>query len=319
MQTKKRAKPVKFNNKEIEKKSIKEAAKEIEEKVSLDKEQGIASSFDKDPDSKDGDTSIEAIFSSSVETIDIKETISASNDKDLDKEANLSEDNTEVKVKDEPEKKQKELINEKVDVDPSELDLQKTSQEILSDDTPPDEISKDYPLEKDRAFFNQSPDDYDNKKSSLPYFFTIMLITFIVGLAFFAGIYYAVINKPSKNISNNKKNGEAVVSPTFAPPTSQPINLAAYTIQVLNGTSSPGLAAKVKTDLETEGFKVLSVGNAENTDFVKTEILARKKVNRKFIDKLKEVLSKTYKIGAVSNLGSGEADLVVKIGSESAK
>ena len=203
MQTKKRAKAVKFNNKEVELKAIKDIAREIEEKVEKKKETSPASAFDVALDGE-SDAGLMAQTSSTVQTPDKEKKvasrgkISAISDKKATKKPGKTESDG---INDQLN----ENIEEKADIEPSKLDLQKTSQEILSDEAPEEEITKDYPLEKDQAFFNQPPDGVDKKKSSLPYFFTIMVITFIVGLAFFAGIYYAVNNKAMKFLPFDRK------------------------------------------------------------------------------------------------------------------
>lgn len=316
MQTKKRAKPVKFNSKEDKKKAVKDAAKEIEEKVSLREKNIKHSAFDDAPSASEHDIGAEAHSSSTVEEIKITEIIGSLESEVVEPSEVGSEgkDGVEAKKAQKPLKK----TDKKVDIELSKLDLQKTSQEILSDETPTEEISKDYPLEKDQAFFNEPPDGLDSKKSSLHYFFKVMLITFFAGLVFFAGIYYAVSNKSIKFGQFDKKI-DATIAVSTPSPTSKPVDLAEYPLQVLNGTNTPGIAAKVKADLESVGFKVQLIGNAENTDFVNTVILAKKKVNKQVIDKLKVVLSKTYALGSVSELASGEADIVIKIGSQSAK
>ncbi len=64
-------------------------------------------------------------------------------------------------------------------------------------------------------------------------------------------------------------------TPTVAPtPTPVPVEVKKETlkIQVLNGSGTPGVAGKMKTFLETKGYKVADTGNADNYDYETTEI-----------------------------------------------
>lgn len=317
MQTKKRAKPVKFNSKADEKKAIKDAAREIEEKVSLNKNEPDVSEFDVNPDGE-ANTGIETSFSSTTESVETEE--SEDSESNQETESTKSEEIDDQKSTEKKDSaKESNEDDKKVDIEPKDVDLQKTSKAILSNDAVENDLSKEDLLEKDRAFFNEPPDGMEDKKSSLPFFLKIMFTTFILGLVFFAGIYYAVNTKSIKFPNFISSNQDASPTPPSTTPTSKPIDLSEYSIKVLNGTSTSGVAAKVKTDLESQGFKVQSIGNAESTDFTKTEILAKAKVDKRFVDKLKEVLSKTYNVGNPSSLASGEADVVIKIGSPSAK
>lgn len=299
MQTKKRAKPVKFNLKDSPSKTEEPDGKK--EKVDLTEK-----------------IQEEKVTSKTLEKKPTDEAKEIQDPAPINKEDKL-EDIEGVSQPSEEEKPQKEGRDEENAAsldepnDQEEIDAKESQEE---DQT---EAVNESPLEKDRAFFNMPPDGYENKKGNLPYFLKVMIITFVVALGLFAGIYYFVTNKTINLIPNFKNNTEATATPTKEVPTLQPVNLADYTLQVLNGTSISGTAAKVKTSLEGEGFKVLSIGNADKDDYTLTEISAKKKVDPRFVDKLKEVLSKTYKIGAVSELASGEADVIIKIGSSSAK
>jgi anionic cell wall polymer biosynthesis LytR-Cps2A-Psr (LCP) family protein len=48
-----------------------------------------------------------------------------------------------------------------------------------------------------------------------------------------------------------------------------------WTVEVLNGTTTPGLAAHTAELIRSFGYDVISVGNAENNDYDKTEIINR--------------------------------------------
>jgi hypothetical protein len=163
------------------------------------------------------------------------------------------------------------------------------------------------------------------KKGHLFFFFVVALISFILGLGIMAGISYGLKN----NYVNVTKDwlGSLQPSPT---PTAQPqpsptpkeekVDLSAYTLAVLNGSGITGEASKLKTKLVTAGFKVGSTANADTEDYTKTQIKVKKNVNEAYIKKLKAELEKSYKVQESSQaLTSGDSDVVVTIGSETAK
>lgn len=198
-----------------------------------------------------------------------------------------------------------------------------TDEEVLSDEKEEPKQSDEETTQDSASVaddegdtFSKAPEDWDKKgkKSMLPYFFTVASVTFLLGLAFFTGIYFAVSKDGPKFF--------AAASPTpiikEEKPTPVPVDLSAYTIEVLNGTNVAGQAGKLKTELEASGFKVGEVGNADSDNFTKTEIAAKKSVSRAYLQKLEEILKKSYNLAPVKQISSGAADVVVTIGSESA-
>ncbi len=346
MQSKKRAKPVKFGEKSKAEQKVTSAPKavekpkeEIEETAADQTEKTDEGSVDKTLEKDHGAHGLEAHILRTTETIDIKE---ISDDSEVEntqeekvKEADEEQGEVEIPIKEEalaaqtdskntqegasdevPEATEasETLTPEADDSNDSGEETDDDSEEDLSDE----EIIEDSPVNKDGAFFNRPPDEYDKKKSSFPYFVMVVVITFILGVVFFAGIYYAVQNK-TITLPGSGSEAEVSEAPVIEVPTKKPVDLSLYTIQVLNGTGTAGVAAKVRDQLTTEGFKVGSVGNAESDDVEKTEIAAAKKVDKEYLNKLKEILGKTYVVDEVSEFASGSADVVVTIGSETAK
>ncbi|HVF68954.1 MAG TPA: LytR C-terminal domain-containing protein [Xanthomonadales bacterium] len=321
MQSKKRAKPVKFGPKsKPEPKAASVPPKEDAEPV-VEKEQPEDIKNEKDIEtpvevSSDEVPSVEAIISSTTEIIEIKEVTKEPEKENPDK---VKEKEEVVQDPPDEEKEADVAAADKSEEDDAPSDNEEESGSSEVDGAPIDESVDDSPVNKDGAFFNAPPDEYDKKKSMLPYFLRVMVITFILGMVFFAGIYYAVTNKSKLFPATNKSTVEVTEAPAAIAPTKKPVDLSLYTIQVLNGTNTSGVAAKVRDQLTTEGFKVGSVGNAKTDDFEKTEIAVAEKVEKEYLDKLKEILSKTYVLGEVTALASGSSDVVITIGSSSAK
>ncbi len=322
MQTKKRAKPVKFGSTSKAAKVKEEIKKEAEKVISANKKEQEeaekkassvhpsgseqASTSQDKPSETSPDQDVpknkeeEGYFSADIETVDIIESVELQND----------DSST-------PQESDKKTRDENTD-SPSEKAVEEEQVQV-SDENPAVEESKESLVDKDGAFFSTPPDGYAKKKSMLPYFFMVMFATFILGLVFFGGIYYAISNKDKISSLVPKQMSEPTKAAPTEVPTPTPVDLAKYTVKVLNGTSVSGVAAKLKTQLTDAGFKVGTIGNADKDTYPKTEIVANKKVEKAYLDKLKEILKKSYTLGSSSVLASGDADVVITIGSASAK
>ena len=145
-----------------------------------------------------------------------------------------------------------------------------------------------------------------------------------VALIIIVGIIAALIIGGTM-IARRNKTSEATITPTpsFVEPTEEPTptpeeeaDIATFNVKVLNGTSTAGLAAKVKTQLETAGFTVSSVGNADKKDYQQVVIQAKTTVPSSVTDTLKATLAKTYPVSSsVEELDdSDEDDIVVIVG-----
>ena len=158
------------------------------------------------------------------------------------------------------------------------------------------------------------------KKNFLGYFMLISIISFVIGLLSMAGIN--MLNQKNQN-SHNPQNTTNMsvtkkISPTNKPsPTPEPLNLAQYNIKILNGSGITGAAAKLKTSLTDEGFTVATTGNAPDNNYTNTTISAKKDANPKYLERLKTFLSKSYALASNPStpISSNEqADIIITIG-----
>jgi hypothetical protein len=104
-------------------------------------------------------------------------------------------------------------------------------------------------------------------------------------------------------------------TPTASPePTKAPVvDLTKYEVEILNGSSVGGEASRQKATLETAGFTISSVGNADNSDYTNTIIKAKKEVDPGFIAKLKSTLGDTFMVGDTQSLAEDSPVPVVVI------
>lgn len=167
------------------------------------------------------------------------------------------------------------------------------------------------------------------KKRFVIYFFVVAFISFILGLAAMAGAsYFGLTNFNLNKLSSNvhipnmlgQKPTPTVMPPTVAP-TQKPVNLAAYTIAVLNGSGIAGKAASEKSALTSAGFSVTSVGNAANSNYTKTEISAKSSVDQAFLTKLENELQNDYVVdtSVATSPSSSQTDVTVILGTSSAQ
>lgn len=125
-----------------------------------------------------------------------------------------------------------------------------------------------------------------------------------------------------KKIEEMKQLEEASIpTPTATAkpsPTEAAIDVSAYTISVLNGSGTAGVAAQAKTLLEGEDYFVETVGNASESTYEETLIKAKKSVPSAFIDALKKSLESSYVLDPiVAELADTKnTDVEIIIGSE---
>jgi hypothetical protein len=335
MQAKKRAKPVKFGKKanvdpvvkaEDQARIIEEEAEDIKRRVrELEAQQAEVKSSEEETKVQEPDPvsdpegeelaeelpeqkGIEAHYSS-VETLDIKE---------------VPQEQIEAESMEAEPVNDKDITEENEDKDEIPADVtQDDNKSEDSNEADNSEETKDEPtapiINRDGAFFNTPPDSFDRKKSPFPYFLKVAFIAFLLGLTFFAGIYYTVKNQTFKSIIPFGQVSKPTEAPPAPTPTDVPVDLSKYTIRVLNGTGRTGEAATVRDDLKSAGFNVVSIGNATGDNIQETQITAVEKVEVEFLERLKKALGESYAVGETTRVATAAAEIVVTIGSETAE
>ena len=108
-------------------------------------------------------------------------------------------------------------------------------------------------------------------------------------------------------------------TPTQTPtptPTPNPLIRPEWSFEVLNGTSSPGLARKIADKLIALGYPVIKTGNADKDTYTQTEIQVKKDLQSK-IDLVIADLKDTVKIASVGGeLKEGTASARIIIGKD---
>ena len=168
--------------------------------------------------------------------------------------------------------------------------------------------------------YAQSPIYQDNsgegKNAKWLWILIALIIIGALAFAFFRGIGPFGMLKGDSQVS---------VTPTPTPnsftteptPTPTPLSVdkESASIRVLNGSGQAGVAGSAKAFIESKGYKVTAVGNADNFDFTDT-IVVLKKSFADFADALVADLSSKYsvKVSDEELEASDSADIEIIIG-----
>ncbi|MBI2613265.1 MAG: LytR C-terminal domain-containing protein [Candidatus Levybacteria bacterium] len=140
-----------------------------------------------------------------------------------------------------------------------------------------------------------------------------ILFVFAVALLMLGGIFLY-----KNNIKVEKINVVTLTpTPTVMPEPTKAVDLTKYEIEIQNGSGISGEASRQQENLESEGFTVSSIGNADNSDYTETIIQAKETVEAAFLDKLKSVLEESFVVGETEELPQdADSDVIVILGSE---
>lgn len=129
------------------------------------------------------------------------------------------------------------------------------------------------------------------------------------------GLYYSLIHP----IKSQQKPLKKIVHTTPKPsPTVSFLSPKDIKIEIQNGSGRVGEAGKLKTQLETQDYVVVLVGNADK-DSANTIIASKPNVPPSFVSGLDTILSKQYVVSSQSasiTSSTASADIIITIGIE---
>ncbi len=163
-------------------------------------------------------------------------------------------------------------------------------------------------------------------KSLLGYFMLIAIVSFIFGLISMAG-FNILFQKDKMSAQLPFISTSTTPTPTLKPantatPTPESVDPAKYSITILNGSGIKGAAGNLKESLTEFGYNVISTGNADGADYIRTTISAKKEVGKIYLENLKNELGKKYLLAPDSNAtqpATNEADIIITIGSSTSQ
>lgn len=213
------------------------------------------------------------------------------------KEDDVEEDKQESEDQDEKDKESEE--------DESEVEKEEEETEERKEDEAEEESEEESETQKQEIRFrgfnpNEEKDDtyetnYPPRKKGMKKF--IIWLSFLALLALVIGwLATSVIFKGEEE----EKITEEAPSPT---PTSTPLSQTTlkrseWNLEVLNGSGVSGLAKKIAEELESLGYKVIKVGNADKSDYEKTQIFIRDNLKDQ-VDKVIADIGDIIKVASV--------------------
>jgi len=143
----------------------------------------------------------------------------------------------------------------------------------------------------------------------------LMILGFLVILTIFLGGLIYLQQNHQGLMSLSKPTPTPIVSPTPTP-TPQVVAKSELSVEVQNGTGTPGQAATVKGLVEGIGYSKITTANADNTDHEQTEVVFSVRVDDKKQQEIKEVLLKSFSAVTTSVDKSATTDVVITTGTE---
>ncbi|HSX58122.1 MAG TPA: LytR C-terminal domain-containing protein [Candidatus Saccharimonadales bacterium] len=145
----------------------------------------------------------------------------------------------------------------------------------------------------------------------------ILLVLFILfGLFVLLRNNFQKASKPQEKETSQTKaiivsTKSASTQPVVPPPT---LNKQDYSVVVLNGTNTPHLASGAKDFLTSQGYSVVSTGNADNTNYEQTTLQV-KASKQAIVADLTSTLKQRYSLIVGSNLEeSATSDVIIILG-----
>jgi len=162
--------------------------------------------------------------------------------------------------------------------------------------------TKEYHPEKESLF---------DKKSLVLVFFNALLLA---GIAYLGYTFFQ--DKKQESTTGTQITVKTVSpSPKLEEP-SKKANLEEFSINVLNGSGTAGVASNVSSLLEEIGFDNIEVGDADSYDFTDTEVKLKEEVPDSVFEKIKEALS-GYSVNKSETLAdNSQYEVVIIIGSK---
>ncbi len=142
----------------------------------------------------------------------------------------------------------------------------------------------------------------------------IIIITAIVAGFLFFQAQQKTDQTSSKPFQTKSKPSSTIVTPTASP--SAHVDFSEYSVRILNGSGRVGEAAKVESILKDNGFNTAEIGNADRSDYEKTEVHHKENVPESVILGLDKILDRLYDFSISADLEEdSKSDFVIIIGS----
>lgn len=139
-----------------------------------------------------------------------------------------------------------------------------------------EEVREEKPAEPHRMFHSSSPKVYVEERrvnSKLKFILLGLVVLLILGALGYLLIFSRDEEVKNDAVSPQDSSLEPQPSPSPEPtPIVEEIDRSGFTLRILNGTKTSGLAASASATLKGLGYEVERTGNATNSAFLKTVI-----------------------------------------------
>lgn len=154
-----------------------------------------------------------------------------------------------------------------------------------------------------------------NRLFSMHNMLLLLTIAAVCGCIFFAILYFNVLKLPN-NFPGMTPASSPTPLPTSTPVPTPDFDKSSITVQVLNGTGTPGQAGSTKDLFTSDGYSDVKTDNAESSDNTTTTVNFSEKIPKNAQKDVITMLKKTFKTVSISKKSSGLFDVVVTTGEQ---
>lgn len=120
----------------------------------------------------------------------------------------------------------------------------------------------------------------------IPFILGVAVILLILG-----GLFYFLKARPKAKVEPSPSPAVSLEESSPQPSPSPSFERSKYTLRVLNGTSTQGLAASTSAKLKDLGYKIEKVANATNSAFLKTVVRVKPNLEELLENLIKDLMS----------------------------
>ena len=143
----------------------------------------------------------------------------------------------------------------------------------------------------------------------------LLSIAAVCGMIFFAVLYFNILKLPSA-FPGISPITTPTPQPTITPTPTPDFDKSSVTVQILNGTGTPGQAGAAKELFTSDGYSDVETDNAENTDNTTATVNFSEKIPKNIQNDIVTMLEKTFKTVSISKKSSASFDIVVTTGEQ---
>lgn len=180
------------------------------------------------------------------------------------------------------------------------------------EDTEPPQSEEGQPSISDYVVTDGESEGSSGKKKAFIFILVFVLTILIAGGGLY--LYNMMTQKQAAKQDAEKKQAAEQFQPDpTATPTPEALPLADYSVEVLNGVGTAGVAGEAAALLEEAGFENIETGNADAYDYTETEVAMKANVPESVYEAIEEALSGTYQVTQVAEALSDSSDFDIQV------